>query len=359
MSDQDRDPSPGDVPRPASIWDALLAEDQTEIDCEKLAAYAEGRLDPQEREEMRKTVARSSVAMELLDGLHETQEEARDRQASDDARSPAVSVWQNLLQRRAPALAMAASLLLAVGLSWLAWQRTRTAHNLRTQVASLDRTLQARHRDLALARKEQVALLSARRPLMAGEMSPGLVQLALAETVSLRGIPELTDAERREREDQLQRTLTALRDAVQLAPATGIARFVEEQATELAAGRADQVLRRVDDAMDEYGERPELLNLRAIALVQQSEDLPLTSAETLLVDAERLLEQLTQANSEYRPGWFNLAIVRETLARIADGAERQRKEREALQAWQEYLQRETRPEFRESVRASRNVAETR
>jgi hypothetical protein len=51
------------------IWEVMVAEDDTEIDLEELAAFAEGRLPPAQHQRLRQSIARSPRAMDILDAL--------------------------------------------------------------------------------------------------------------------------------------------------------------------------------------------------------------------------------------------------------------------------------------------------
>jgi hypothetical protein len=54
-----------------TVWEVIIAEDDTEIDLEELAAFAEGRLPPTQHQRVGQSIARSPRAIDILDALLE------------------------------------------------------------------------------------------------------------------------------------------------------------------------------------------------------------------------------------------------------------------------------------------------
>ncbi len=59
-----------------------------------------------------------------------------------------------------------------------------------------------------------------------------------------------------------------------------------------------------------------------------------------LAEAEKLLRKVTREHPDFLPGWYNLALLLESQT-----------PGESRHAWQEYLQREQRPEYRKIAEA--------
>jgi hypothetical protein len=54
-----------------TIWEVMVAEDDTELNLEELAVFAEGRLPPAQHQRLRQSIVRSPRAMDILDALLE------------------------------------------------------------------------------------------------------------------------------------------------------------------------------------------------------------------------------------------------------------------------------------------------
>jgi tetratricopeptide (TPR) repeat protein len=332
----------------ASIWDVLIAEDETELDVEALAAYAEGRLNTQRREQIRRMIARSPKAMEMLDALHAV---GREEYTGTEPAATVRPTEQTVVPRAAwgrslvMTLTLAASILLAVSTTYLAWLRSKTVNSLQGQVAALDDQLSRQRHDSLLARKEQLVLLAGQTPMMTGEMTPALVQLALADGPVSRSPDELSEAEKEQRDAQLHRLLVEADQLLTQTSEETARRGVQAASLELAAGREDAALNRIDELIARSGETPELLNVRAAILAQQASRMRLEEARRALEESESILSQIGQQDPDFAPAWFNLALVRERLG----------KSKEAQSAWQEYVKHETSPEFRQLAREFREV----
>lgn len=341
-----------------SIWDILVADDDTELDPEELAAFVEGRLPPGQHEETRRLVARSPRAMEVVDSLHSllgSDAASGTRPAPAQPRGPAsrkhaADDWRSL--------ALAASILVAALAGFAAVYFHRQAGSLGRRIALAE----------LVSYKERLCERNRTPPWMLGQTSPALLELALerpdwpadapvppapvmdpGDDTRGAGPAEsdplvLRDGESGEPPepapdqpalDQVLRTTRAWLDRPQA--------DVESVSLLLAAGHLDQALREAEAAGDRAGEpTPELLNLQAAAWFQSASSR--SSAEASEADydrAESLLRQAIRAAPTDASSWFNLALLR----RARGQASRER------EAWDQYLQCEQRPEYAARVRA--------
>jgi hypothetical protein len=246
-------------PRRACVWDILLAEDDTEVDPELLAAFAAGRLDPQQHEVVRQLVARSPKAMDMLDSLQTFLEESENVESIGATKSRAMAVpvrpAADQARSRMMMLALAASLLLAAMLGYLALRPGRTI-----EVAELEQ-----------------AILGMR---------------AVADSAWFGDSdtpPRLTDRE-------IHRGVTA---------------GVEER-----LARIDAVIRAAQQLIQAKDETAELLNLRAAAYIARGD----VSREPAWYDlAKEDLNKALALESGYKPALFNLNLVMEAQNRSNRG----------------------------------------
>lgn len=107
----------------SGIWDILVAEDDTHIDLEELAAFAERRLSPAQHENVRRLVSRSPRAMELVDSLQGFLESEAAEAAQTGLASPRTSPSRarKPVAWRVPwrSLAVTASVAVALGSLWV------------------------------------------------------------------------------------------------------------------------------------------------------------------------------------------------------------------------------------------------
>lgn len=310
MSGKPRHPGTAErqIPPRAGVWDVLLAEDETELDPELLAAFVAGRLDPQQHEAVRQLVARSPKAMDMVDALYEFLEESRSPEepqavpstAPDKAR-PAERAGQPRADRaRSPGLilALAASLLLAVLAGYLAIDRERIAGRRGEEIARLDRAI------LGMPVVSGSAWVDGSDPAA-----------LLGDGPTFRGLRGASP------EEEQVRT-------------TGI----------------DAVIEAVDRKIGEHGETAGLLNLRAAAYIARGQSLPFggdaerdrqdpTKGRHWYARAEADLRKAVELDRNYAPARFNLALVLEDLERPD----------EAKQMWNEYLQLEQDEDLKTAV----------
>jgi tetratricopeptide (TPR) repeat protein len=355
-------PEPPDPP-PLSAWDVLLDEDAAPLDAELLAAYTEGRLGEAERRQVRARISQSPRAMDLLDGLKhdlwssesssaeatdesdsETADETRNN-PGDQAAVPSVSRPAAVAYRRTRApqrWLLAASVLLAAGMSFWAVHSWRTIGRQRDELARLAQTADERGRQLALAHKERLAVLSTvdRLPLV-GTTSPALVRLALADSAS-RSIDEPPPEARLQ---QVREAHGAALQAAALLRLSAADSLLEHAALELLAGRLDEARHLAQQAQQVAGPTPQTLNLRAAVLLAQAmQQLPDEASRTLDAAAALLLQAVEQ-QPDFALAWFNLALLREV----------QRDLTAARAAWQQYLRHEPDAALRDLVRAQRGL----
>ena len=217
-----------------SVWDALVLEDETQVDADLLSAYAEGRLSEQERQEIRTQITRSPRAMELLDGLYEQLAQSHSEPVGHSAHH-AIDAPRSRSQftRALLSVAAAAMLVCMVGFGIWGGRNAGDLADVREQVADLQGDLNETSRDLNAAlraeselvdqvtgyrnamtglaadTKEQLhALDGSRRPYMTRVMSPQLVALALADDQGVRGLDDLSSEERQQRNTQIAAILS-------------------------------------------------------------------------------------------------------------------------------------------------------
>lgn len=318
-----------------SIWNALLAADDTDVDVELLAAFAEGRLSNAEREAVRAQIARSPMAMEIVDSLYDyvtaTDEQAPEVAEPEEVqvsatRAPAVAADEH--PRRLAIFAAAASLLLAVGTSYLAYEQWQTRATTQARLASVSQ-------DLISAYKAKLHGKSNATPVLVGAMT-GDDLLAMLEHERTRG-PGTTEPEG---QAEVRQLLNAGVANVEAAFPEAMDRLVEEGALYLASGNAAEAEKRADEGLKNFGRKPELLNLKAAALLAKAKGQKEAEAEKTLREAESLLSDILDSSPAFAPAWFNLAVW---CGAVGDG----RREHEA---WQKYLEHEPDPARCEAIR---------
>jgi tetratricopeptide (TPR) repeat protein len=313
------------------IWQALLAADETPVDVELLAAFAEGRLSSEQCRAVRAWVARSPMAMEILDDLYDELDALRDEEATEPARLvgpsdeprdlvvPTAAVKTESTWWPIAVLAIAASLLVAVGTAYLAYEQWYSRGSLQTQLASL-----------SLAQVEDAKrALYARSGLprtLIGDVSPEAFPDWLPPLETSRGGPIPSDEQT---EAEIRRLIQSGTHSLEAAFTGDLERLIEHGAILIAAGKSDEAYQKAQEAANKYGQRPELLNLQAAALMAQAETASRAEFDATVKHAKELLQSITTNSPQYSPAWFNLAVLYSELLRDDE---------QANQAWQKYLE---------------------
>lgn len=358
--------SPPDPPqraaRSAEIWDALLAEDEAEVDVALIAAYAEGRLDERQRQSVKALLARSPRAMQLLSSVREDLQLGSPttvRLGRGATGAPAAG-WR----RAAAPLLAAAGLLLAVGtahhFSRIAGERQRalaalearldeqqrTIGSLESALATLETQQADRARALAAQQRDRLYALAVERPpFLTSAGAPGLAKLALSyRTEASRSAQDPPAEVRAAREAEAQRALSQANDDFSGLPDSP-ANLLDRAALHLAAGRFDDAERLIAQAEADTGESAASLNLRAAVAMTRAMDAVPAVADRLRGEARRLLERAIELDPGFPLAWFNLALLEEDLGN----------QQAAQSLWREYLARETDEALKALVRATRDV----
>lgn len=364
------------------IWNSLLAADDTAVDVESLAAFAEGRLSREEREAVRAQIARSPMALEILDSLCEQTAKAVrcrrgvsadalgsqfadeppilvGRAASAAYRPPEVPGDSTAESSRTPTTAAAekrplplsiyaaaASLLLAVGVSFLAYEQWLARGDVQAKLASVSK-------DLVSAYKAKLHGKSNTTSVLVGDLTADDFA-ALLDGERMRGSAPADP----EQEAEVEQLLKAGVDSVAAAFPNESDRLVEEGALYLASGNAADAEAKADVGLTKFGRTPGLLNLKAAALLAkaelqglaeggrvqrdgavQDENPKLTASEETFRKAQKLLQEILDSSPGFAPAWFNMAVLYES--RFDD--------KHAYEAWQKYLEHESDPARRKAV----------
>lgn len=291
-----RDDDEAEVETKPGIWDILVAEDDTEVDLEELAAFTEGRLPPAQHEDMRRLAARSPRAMELVDSLQDFMEAEA---AETTTTSPPVSRARKSARpsteyRRT--LALAASALLAALAGYLAIDYYREAR---------------RSPALQLARNELATQIN--------QFSSGLTMKGGTRQ------PEQTIDELLQRAAELGATTAVPSDPIAML---------------LADGNYAEALRECEEARKRGDPTPELLNLHAAATFQNASELRGPARDEAFAKAEHLLRLAELAAPKYAPTYFNQVLLYRALGN---------RDKDKAEAWNKYRRHEKRPEYREAA----------
>jgi len=103
-------------------------------------------------------------------------------------------------------------------------------------------------------------------------------------------------------------------------------------ALEITAGKLPEAQKQLQDAQEVLGFSPEVQNLQALLYLAQGDKESATKAEACLW-------QLIAEYPDYLPARYNLALLLQELQRDV----------ECRRAWEEYLKREQRPEYRKAA----------
>lgn len=332
-----------------SIWDQLIADDPVDIDPDLLAAYAEGRLEDTQRNQLREQISRSPRAMELLDGIRsDLLPVGRERPASVPFATAAMPADSAPSSRRTTLswIAAAAAILLTAGLGFQHSNRQSTQiAELRTQLDDAHTQLDQQAHALVSADQEHAYRLAGRtRPLLHAVRSPALVHLALADEAT-RGILDESSEASQFRDRQLTRLLADLvsRQADTADP-PGPDALLDRAAVHLAANQltqAEEFITRAEQLQD--GDTAESLNLRAAILINRAAQQSGTASEQSYEKARTTLTRALDLSPDFAPAWFNLALLYEDLNDLPA----------AKDAWRSYIEHEPDPELRDAVRRAR------
>lgn len=348
----------------SAFWEQLVLEDETELNVEQLAAYADGRLSDTQREQIQRQLAASPSSLETLAILHEnaslqgspsipvsmspavdtgSHSEATGRSSALPAAEPAQTLHRNRLRVRVGAFVSTAAAVAVVGWALVVTGSRRELHE---QYAILEASLLTEQQRLALAQKELLyANGRQNRDLWsAGTMSPQMLQLAAVESARPRGgvtseEDELLDAKAFEKAVE---SVDSLPDS----SSSRHNRLIETAALQLAAGQLSAAEKTINEAQDATGKpSPALQNLRAVLALNQSNnpELGLAESDALINSARTMLQALLEEHGEFAPALFNLALLEERYG-DPDTAD---------DLWIRCLSAEPSSQLREAIRQSR------
>ncbi len=326
-----------------NIWDTLTAEDETRLDPNLLAAYAEGRLGDAERARVRQLIDRSPRAMEILDAIRTEfpVEAPTDKPlpfVADGGRRESPVTWRRAVQP----LLTAAALLIAVGITYLA-SRGPDDPGTVAHVAPL-----------SLPPAENVYTLTPEQPpVLAMRRTPALAYMAFAaREMGTRGagddLPPEEQAARRNAVDGIVQQATAdVSGGAESAPA-----LLELAAIQIAAGRlaeAEELINRAE-ALD--GVTATSLNLRAARLMTIAYTATDRTSQTQLwQQAGQLLDEAIKLDPEFALAYFNRALLEEDRNNGDLGT--------SIEWWQQYVNLEQDEAMRAVVEQFRGVVPER
>ncbi|MBL8848057.1 MAG: hypothetical protein JNG89_00145 [Planctomycetaceae bacterium] len=332
------------------LWDALLDDDQPDLDLDLLAAYAEGALEAPERQRAKSLIERSPRAMELLHGLHADLRPATP--AALPATSPARQVARPNRALSVMSWLVAVALLIAFGTTYRQLQVQRQVVVDRDfekgayeqQIAALTTQLASEGAAVAAVRRERLYVLSsARRPYMTSRGEPGIARLALAhrETAS-RGFGESSPETQAARDAEI----TAVLQQGGVKQPDNVPAQLDRAAQFLAAGDFANARALIAQMESDSGESAATLNLSAaINLAEAYERATPSEARVLQSAARDQLQRAMQLDPLDPRPWFNLALLEEDVGNDSD----------ADIAWSRYLELETDEALKNVVRTSRGL----
>jgi tetratricopeptide (TPR) repeat protein len=291
------------------------------LDTALLAAYAERNLS---EDAVNACEEHLSLCPECLAVVRELWELPREH-----PRATAAMPWERLRRKRAVMVwwcTLAASLLVAIGgCLWGWWKSTQNSHS-QTIITGLNRQLADARLELILACKESLFdhCASPIRPYWVMATSPRILQMPQSRGVQRLSPEALTLAAKAKQSLQAMLANHETRGNA----------LLELAVIELATDRKPEAEAALQEAQAILGDTPDVENLRAARLLAQGDRHSVRQAETVL-------RELTQSKPEYVPAWYNLALLLQQSFRDAESRE----------AWDEYLRREQRPEFREAAKA--------
>ncbi|QDU29441.1 hypothetical protein ETAA8_45510 [Anatilimnocola aggregata] len=219
---------------------------------------------------------------------------------------------------------LAASLLITIGtLNW-AWQRESkllTLHqelekvrdqvsditSLQTRLESSEQRISETGKQLVIAEKEQLALLSSgsQQVYLVGLWSDELLRQAVSKPGAHRTTKDISNTEAKVIDKAVKR-LTSTIDQL-LSPEQ---RAVEHLAVQLQAGKleaADQYMQTIDASQAQGSVRAKLTNARACLLTARAQRLSRAEARPLHAEAEKLFR--TAGETGLAEAWLNLALL--------------------------------------------------
>jgi tetratricopeptide (TPR) repeat protein len=286
---------------------------------EMLAAYAEGRLVDDESTACEDLLCRNPAAMRLFEELSQFAEAATVHRAS-----PATLVSQR--DRRSVfwwGLQTACAIIGIAGLT-LAFLANRQSQQMQTQVAALEERWAETQLQLGVSHKERL-LKESSTPV--GGYWTGTTTPEMLLVVRSRGVGQPTPAALAQAE-QARQAFAPLHDAEGF---TGRA-ALELASVEIVAGRLDTARERLDEARKLLGDVADVENVQAVWLLAKGD-------QASVDEAEGRLQSLVRVHPDFVPGWFNLALLLQQKFR----------DDESKAAWQEYLKRELRPDYRQAA----------
>jgi tetratricopeptide (TPR) repeat protein len=283
-----------------NIWDTLTADDQSGLDVNLLAAYAEGRLSDADRARVRRMIDRSPRAMEILDAIRAEFPASAEQSGSQslpfvrrEERTDARAGWRRTMQP----LLTAAALLLAVGITFVAVQRMGSHENV---AASPDRP-----------RPENIyTLASSQTPALALRSTPALAFMAFAnrEIASRGGPDEVPPAEAQARASEIA-SLTETQTGDRALSASAL---LDLAAVQIAAGKVAEAEATLRQAEALEGKSAVLLNLSAARLMTIAYSESSSVAQNQLWnDAGRMLDEAIKLDPSFALAYFNRALLEE------------------------------------------------
>jgi hypothetical protein len=335
----------------AAAWKQMVAEDELPVDEDTFTAYAEGRLTGAELDKVRRLLATSPRAVELLDalggpfpalpsGAPTTRPTVGLARGSLDQTSE-----KQLRGERSVWLAVAAGLLLAVGLgiSMQTWHNSAQQTALRATVTDLSSViLDSEKAKLATRARERGTVQ------LAGRVTPELLRTALEDRGGSRAIDPAAEAAR---EAEIAGSKDRLVSVASMAASEGAAAEIETIWALINADEFDAATTHLETLNRHVragqASRGELRNLEALLLMARRRSLGGASeeAEELLAEARTLFREAGEAGVTV--AWLNLASTFNPRVPL------ERDEFEA--AVQEFLRREQDESLRAAVQEATDI----
>lgn len=321
-------------------WQEQVHHDESEVDIDLLAAYAEGRLSAKEELISQDMLAASPAAVEIFLSMREAYTRTLDAElrSSEIPETAAAASQVSPAERSSPqnggrishwrSSAMyttAACLLLAVISAGIAGNSLISSGKLASELATLQEHLNRANKSLddetavrinqtLLENKELGITLAAERRavFLAGRISPAMLMTTLQSKLIARGSeaesPE-NSAFRRQVAQRLEKTINDL--PANATHSRSVVNGIEIGMQQILSENLPGCRQTLNTLKAEFPSEPAVANLEAVLLLATAENSTDSEAQLLFSEAGSILQDLTAKHPDFETGWLNLALLTE------------------------------------------------